>query len=132
MAHTADALIVGGGPAGLTTALTLARQAQSTIVFDDDDYRNKGSSSLHMVLTQDSVSPAEFRQKARENILAHYNKFVNFESVTVTHVKKTDGGFEAQNAAGQRWHGKKLILASGVENIYPTIDGYDECWAKGM
>jgi hypothetical protein len=28
--------------------------------------------------------------------------------------------------------GRKVILATGVRDIYPDIEGYDECWAYGM
>lgn len=131
MAPKVDALIIGGGPAGLTVALTLARQVQSSIVFDDGNYRNQRSSSMHMVLTQDSENPAAFRIKARENIVAKYHT-VSFEETTVTSVKKIEGGFEAENADGKTWQGKKLVLATGVQDLYPNIDGYEECWAKGM
>jgi thioredoxin reductase len=131
MAPLVDALIIGGGPAGLTVALTLARQVQSSLVFDDSNYRNKKSSSMHLVLTQDSESPADFRIKARENIEANYNT-VSFEETSIIRVKKIKGGFEAENAAGKSWQGKKLILATGVQDLFPAIDGYEECWGKGM
>lgn len=126
-----DALIIGGGPAGLTTALTLARQVHTSIVFDDNNYRNKRTGHMHMVLTVDSESPVAFREKARQNIMSQYDT-VTFEDTTITSVKKIDGGFEAQNASGQTWQGKKVVLATGVADIYPDIDGYEECWARGM
>jgi len=68
MAPTIKALIIGGGPAGLTAASTLARQIQTCIVFDNGTYRNKLSNDMHMVLTADRSSPAAFRAKAREEL----------------------------------------------------------------
>lgn len=131
MAPTVDALIIGGGPAGLTVALTLARQVQTSIVFDDKNYRNKRTTHMHMVLTLDSESPEAFREKARQNIESQYDT-VQFEDTTIVSVKKVNGGFEAQNADGQKWEGRKLVLATGVTDIFPEIDGYEECWARGM
>lgn len=131
MAPTVDALIIDGGLAGLTVALTLARQVQTCIVFDDNDYRNKRANHMHMVLTLDSERPKAFREKSRQNITSIYDT-VQFEDTTITSVKKICGGFQAENTNGQKWKGKKLVLATGVSYIYPDIDGYDRCWAPGM
>ena len=131
MAPIIDVLIIGGDPAGLTVALTLARQVQTSIVFDDANYRKKRTTHMHMVLTLDSENPVVFQEKARENIESQYDT-VQFENTTITSVRKVDGGFEAQKASGQKWEGRNLILASGVSDIFPDIEGYKECWARGM
>jgi len=47
-------------------------------------------------------------------------------------VTKFEGGFKVEDTAGSTWKGKKLILATGVEDIYPAIEGYAECWTSGM
>lgn len=73
MSSTVDALIIGGGPAGLTAALTLARQVKTAIVFDNGTYRNKRSNDMHMVIAADSLGPDVYRTKAREEILANYD-----------------------------------------------------------
>jgi thioredoxin reductase len=101
MAPTTDVLIIGGGPAGLTTALTLARQVQTSIVFDDGKYRNKPSGSMHMVLTADNEDPVIFRNKARQNILDNYDT-VKIEETSITSVKQIDGGFEVENDSGTK------------------------------
>ncbi|KAF2729063.1 FAD/NAD(P)-binding domain-containing protein [Polyplosphaeria fusca] len=131
MAPAIDALIIGGGPAGLTAASTLARQVQSSIVFDNGSYRNSLSNDMHMVLTADSDSPAAFRAKARKELTTNYDT-VAFQETTITKVSKIDGGFQAEDADGSTWQGKKLILATGVEDMYPAIEGYAECWATGI
>jgi thioredoxin reductase len=131
MAPIIDALIIGGGPAGLTAASTLARAVHSSIVFDDGTYRNKRSNDLHMVLTADNESPDTYRQRARDELLRNYDT-VTFQTSTIIKVTKTEHGFEAVDTNGSTWQGKKLILATGVEDIYPDIEGYSECWATGM
>lgn len=40
MSKTVETLIIGGGPAGLATALSLARSRRQVILFDSGKYRN--------------------------------------------------------------------------------------------
>lgn len=132
LSHSVDVLILGGGPAGLTAALTLARQLHSVVVFDSGSYRNKAATHIHTVLTWDHKNPEEFRAAARENILSGYET-VQFHDTTVEKLEKTDeGSFKATDKDGAVWTGKKVVLATGVTDIYPEIKGYDDCWVKGM
>jgi gliotoxin/aspirochlorine biosynthesis thioredoxin reductase len=132
MADPVDVLIIGGGPGGLTTALTLVRQLQSCIVFDSGKYRNAMARDMHMVMTWDGKDPEQFREAARQELLAHYET-ARIEKVEITSVSKTTAGqFVATDANGKTWTGKKLVLATGVEDIFPEIEGYAECWGTGM
>ncbi|KAJ5894552.1 hypothetical protein N7495_006243 [Penicillium taxi] len=133
MADSTDALIIGGGPAGLTAALTLARQQQTSIIFDAGTYRNDTADYMHLIPGFDHIKPSEFRGKAIENILSNYDH-IQFKRTAVSIVnKKVSGeGFTLRDEKGNVWNGKKLILCSGVTDIYPNIDGYAECWGKGI
>lgn len=53
-----DTLLIGGGPAGLSAALALARQLHSAVVFDSGVYRNALSKHMHTVATWDHKDPA--------------------------------------------------------------------------
>lgn len=55
---TFDVLIVGGGPAGLSAALGLARQFYSVVVFDSEDFRKEPHARMHNFLTWGKPSPA--------------------------------------------------------------------------
>lgn len=129
-----DALIIGGGPAGLAAALPMARQARTAVVFTSNEYRNEGARHMHMIPGLDHIEPSEFRRRARQQILDHY-RTIAFEEVKITSAKKVPdtGHFELEDEKGRKWEGKKLVLATGSAEVLPDdIEGYKENWASHM
>jgi thioredoxin reductase len=63
-----DAVIVGGGPAGLSCALILGRCRRKVLICDAGKQRNRFSGHMHGYLTRDGVPPAEFLRLAREDL----------------------------------------------------------------
>lgn len=127
-----DALIIGGGPAGLSTALTLCRALHTAVLFDSGVYRNGLSDHMHIVSTWDHQHPAEFRAAARKELSARYDS-VRIEDCAIERVVKLENGlFKATDAKQRDWTGKKLVLATGSKDIFPDIPGYEDCWVKGM
>ena len=132
MESVVDILVIGGGPAGLSAVLALARQRHTVVLFDSGQYRNGNANHFHTVLTWDHKNPKDFRAVARANIKSGYET-TTFRDVAVEKIQKTDDGlFEATDREGKLWKGKKVILATGVVDIYPDFEGYDDCWASGM
>lgn len=132
MASNPEVLIVGAGPGGLSAALTLARLDHSVKIFDNNDSRNKDMPSMTMMITMDGATPSEFRRKALENLLSRHKK-VSFEEADIKYTRKLDdGSFEVEDAQGRKWQGKKLVLATGCQDIFPNVKGYGDFWGKGM
>ena len=128
-----DVLVIGGGPAGLSAATTLARQFHSITVLDSGNYRNEGSFYMHTVPTWDHKDPEDFRTAIRKDVRENYKNVDIQQGIEVKNVKKTeDGFFEAQDTSDKTFVGRKLILATGCKDIYPEIEGYAECWGKGV
>lgn len=133
--ESVDVLIVGGGPSGLSAALCLSRACYKTAIFDSGEYRNEQAHHLHMFPTWDHQDPKEYRLAARTELQTRYPDYVRFVDRAVTSVERDEdgtGGFHAVDVSGKKWHGKKLVLASGVRDVFPDIPGYAECWVKGM
>ncbi|KAH8687709.1 hypothetical protein BGZ60DRAFT_522359 [Tricladium varicosporioides] len=131
MSKIYDILIIGGGPAGLSTASSIVRQNHSTLVLDSQTYRNAKSDHMHTIPTWDHKSPAEFRAAATQEF-GRYGT-VRVENAEVKSVKKIEGGgFEANGAEGEVWKAKKLVLATGMIDEFPDIMGYEECWVLGI
>ncbi|GAB7338766.1 hypothetical protein MBLNU457_5475t1 [Dothideomycetes sp. NU457] len=131
-----DALILGAGPAGLSTALSLCRVKHTSAVFSTASFRNDPAYRAHTVLSRDDLPAAEIRRLGRLDIEKYDNAhFVERGAVSAkkTAVSSTDGnvsGFEVTDESGEVWRGRKLVLAMGSKDIYPDIPGYDECWGN--
>lgn len=127
-----DVGIIGGGPAGLTAAATLARQLHTAVVFDSGSYRNATVAHMHTVPTWDHRDPKKFRETARRQIQENYET-IQFVDVGVASVKKhSDASFEISDATGKMWQVKKIILAVGSTDMLPEIAGYAQLWKKKM
>ncbi|KAL6695448.1 hypothetical protein J3F84DRAFT_374398 [Trichoderma pleuroticola] len=131
-----DALVIGGGPAGLSSALTLARVCRTSIVFDSGEYRNNDAKEMHTFLSRDGIAPRSFRNIARGQIREKYSDQVSFMDAKIVSVSNTEilpgyKGFRAVDSSNNTYLGRKLVLATGVEDLLPTdIEGYKENWPQ--
>ena len=129
--RNADIFIIGGGPAGLSAALALAPQKYSIVVFDSSSYRNARTTRLHLVPGWDNKAPEDYRKATREELSQYPNiKLVNLE---ITYVVRTrEDRFLIMDGINIMWTGRKMILATGTEDVLPDIDGYAKLWALTM
>ena len=120
-ARMTDVLIVGGGPAGLSAALLLARCTRSVVVVDAGEPRNARARALHGFPTRDGTPPAELLALARAE-LARYREVELLRGRAVA-ARRTGEGFEVALEDGRELAGRKLVLATGVEDELPEVDG---------
>jgi thioredoxin reductase (NADPH) len=123
-----DTLIVGGGPAGLTAALHLAWHDRRVLVID----RTTGPlfftlEQLHNVPGMPAASGVEIQKRLRGQAL---EMGAEFQHGNVVRAEGREGSFVLQAAKGGPWHGRTLLLATGVARYHPTVDGdFAPCFA---
>ena len=125
-----DVIIVGAGPAGLSAALMLGRCRRSVLVFDTGHPRNAASQALHGYLTRDGIPPREFLRMAREE-LGQYDT-VSLRDGEVVSAACLESRFEVRLADGQRVTARKLLIATGVVDNLPDIDGFSELYGRSV
>ncbi|MDR6867317.1 thioredoxin reductase [Microbacterium resistens] len=121
-----DAIIIGGGPAGLQAALTLGRMHRTALLLDSGEYRNGTVEHMHHVIANDGTPPAVFRETARAQ-LAEYGT-VEVRSGAAEDVVPVADGFEVTLADGGTVSARRLILATGVADDLPDVPGLDRLW----
>jgi thioredoxin reductase len=123
-----DIAILGGGPAGLQTALVLSRTRKKIIVFDTPEPpRNTASHGVHNFLGLDGLLPMDIRKIAWEQINKYNSAELRKEKI-VNVIKEKDEKFVITSDNESSIRAKKVILAVGYYDVYPDIPGFIECW----
>ena len=125
-----DCIVVGAGPAGLSGALMLGRCRRSVLVCDAGAPRNARSAGLHGYLTRDGSEPGEFLRLGRQELERYPT--VEFHRGEVVEARRTSAGFSVVCAGGLRLSARKLLLAPGVVDDIPEIEGFQELYGKSV
>jgi thioredoxin reductase len=124
-----DAIVVGGGPSGLSAALVLGRCRRRVLVGDSREYRNAASHALHAFLSRDGVPPAELLGAARAEV-ERYGVVVR--RVRVADARRDADGFEVVLDGGARETSRMLVLATGVVDPLPPVPGIDALYGTSV
>jgi thioredoxin reductase len=132
-ADTFDVLVIGGGPAGLSGALILARCCRRVALVDDSQPRNRAAAAVHGYLTQDGSSPQYLRQCASQELFRYDVKFYHGEATSLRPHTAADGKggqsfFDAELTEGLTLRVRKVLIATGVVDELPDLSGLAECF----
>ena len=117
-----DAVVVGGGPAGLSAATWLARYRRSVVVLDSGEYRNRWVDRSHGYLGADPQDPMRMLERAREDLRRYEAVHLRQERATAVHTDH--GGRFVVTTEGGELTALRLVLATGVVDQFPAVDGF--------
>ncbi|WP_125609841.1 NAD(P)/FAD-dependent oxidoreductase [Specibacter cremeus] len=124
-----DVGIVGGGAAGLSAAVALARSLRSVVVVDGGDPRNAPAAGAHNVLGHDGIAPAELMAGGRREA-EHYGAQIRRGRAIAA--RRRNGGFEVDLAGGGSIRARRLLLATGLTDELPAVPGVREFWGRSV
>lgn len=121
-----DVVIIGGSYAGLAAAMAFGRALKKVLVIDSGQPCNKQTPQSHNFLTNDGRPPAEIAAIARAQVSAYHT--VHFFSGRAVSSERNGGGFCVMVESGERFNGKKIFFATGINDLLPQVQGLAECW----
>lgn len=124
---TYDVIIIGGSNAGLSAGLALGRSLYKTLIIDSGKPCNRQTPHSHNLVMHDGWKPADMLAAAKKDVLAYPN--VQLLDATVTAVNGSSNNFAVSvDDAGTTYFAKKIIVAAGIKDIFPDVQGFAECW----
>lgn len=125
-----DVIVVGGGPAGCSAAIVLARSKRTVVVIDEGKQRNIKSHGMHNYLTRDDVLPHEYLSIAHTELDKYGVTLVKARAVKAR--KLQDKGFEIIDSDNNCYLCRRILLATGVTDFVPDIPGMMELWGSSV
>lgn len=126
---TYDVIVVGGSYAGLSAATQMARTRRPVLVIDSGQRRNRFASRSHGFLGQDGRAAADIAADGKEQLLRYPN--AAWLSAKALGIEIEEGTFLIQTET-ESVRGKRIILATGVVDTLPAVEGLQERWGKSI
>jgi thioredoxin reductase len=132
---TFDAVVIGGGAAGLNGALILARSRRSVVVIDSGSPRNAPATAVHGLLALDGTPPSELLRRGREQLRQYGGLVVRGEVVAAESAAPSADGdlrFTVTLADGRSICTRRILVATGLTDVLPAVPGLAEHWGHSV
>ena len=133
--ETVDAVVIGGGAAGLNGALMLARSRRSVVVIDSGSPRNAPAAGVHGLLGLDGIPPADLVQRGREEVRGYGGLIVAGEVASARPAAPSAEGdlrFTVTLTDGRTLRARRLLIATGLRDVLPAVPGLAEHWGSSV
>ena len=121
-----DVAIVGGGPAGLSASIWLARYLHRVILIDSGDPRNWETRGINGYLGLPGIRPSELRSTGREEARKHGVELVDALCERVA--CRDEGHVQLLLADGRPIDARRLLLAIGLKDVWPEVPGLEHIY----
>ncbi len=120
-----DAIIIGGGSAGLAASIALGRSRRSTLVIDANEPRNARAAHAHNVLGQEGISPLQLLDQGRNEAVHYGAQIITDQAVRVEGSSLNGFTVHTETAA---YKASRIVLATGLTDQLEEIPGLREAW----
>jgi thioredoxin reductase len=127
LTKTFDAVVIGGGAAGLSGATALARSRRSVLVIDDGSPRNAPADGVHNLLARDGISPTELLTIGRAEVRRYGGTIVTGEA---TSARRVGDVFDVRMTGNWSVRARRLLVATGLLDELPDVTGLRERWGR--
>ena len=128
-----DCIVIGAGPAGMTAALYLNRFHRDVTVLDAGHSRARWIPRTHNCPGfPDGLSGDELLERLCTQAVEYGTKVTQ---ATASRLERIDGGFRVTDTLGEQYHGRKVLLATGIEDVLPPqpwVEQAIECGAMRL
>ena len=124
-----DVVVIGGGAAGLSGAVALARSRRRVLVIDAGEPRNAPAGHVHNYLAREGTPPAELLAAGRGEVTGYGGTVVDGR---VTAARGTVGDFEVDLADGRSVRARRLLMTTGLVDELPDVPGVAQRWGRDV
>jgi thioredoxin reductase len=121
-----DVVVVGGGAAGLSAALVLARARRTVAVVDAGGPRNAPAAHMHGFLSRDGMPPYDLVAAGRAEVAGCGGSLIDNTVVDVA------PGFHVRLAGGSPLRARRILVATGLRDELPDVPGVRERWGRDL
>ncbi|GAB3171491.1 NAD(P)/FAD-dependent oxidoreductase [Myceligenerans halotolerans] len=122
-------IVIGGGAAGLSSALMLGRARRRVLVVDAGSPRNRFAAHMHGVLGNEGTDPADLLARGRQEA-ARYG--VEVRGGRVDRVDEEARTVVVSLDDGTTLSARALVVATGITDRLPDVPGLAERWGKSV
>jgi thioredoxin reductase len=147
---TYDAVVIGGGAAGLSGALTLARARRSVLVIDAGEQRNLPAAGAHGFLTREGIKPSEIVRLGRAEVEMYGGTVIDGRVTSAVALPQGVGADDSTDARiihdpqspaarfavtladGRTVTARRLLVTTGLVDELPEIPGLRARWGRDV
>lgn len=120
-----ECIVIGASAAGLSAALMLGRAGRTVLVVDAGTPRSRFAAHMHGVLGHEGRAPSELTADGRAECAAYGIQFLKGE---ILQVRSLSDSLELTSNHGEALRTRALIVATGVTDTLPPIQGLEGLW----